>query len=152
MTLKQVAEKYGLTQDGVDYALNQYGIVISEITHGLLSKLTYDAYDVIQCAQERWCETCELAKAQEPRVLSFAEAMLDTDRDVIWVEFKDDPIVEAAIPGFAVNEYADAYCVGFDSEDGTIRLSAYQCGKIWRPWSLRPTDEQREAIPWNAQK
>lgn len=93
-------------------------------------------------------DAIDLLKAQEPKVLSFAEAMLDTDRDVVWVEFRDDPIVEAVIPGFAVNEYADAYCAGFDSEDGTIRLSANQCGKIWRPWSLRPTDAQREAAKW----
>lgn len=102
--------------------------------------------DALDCWTEEGCPTEVII--QEPKVLSFAEAMLDTDRDVIWVEFKDDPIVEAAIPGFAVNEYADAYCGGFDSEDGTIRLSAYQCGKIWRPWSLRPTDAQREAVKW----
>ena len=60
MTLKQIAEKHGLTLDGVDYALSQYQIVVYEITHGLLSKLSYDAKDVLEIAQERWCETCDL--------------------------------------------------------------------------------------------
>lgn len=64
MTLKEVADNHGLTPEGVDYALRQYQIVISEITHGFLSKLSYDAHDVLRCAQERWCDTCEL-KAQE---------------------------------------------------------------------------------------
>ena len=60
MTLRQIAERYGLTSDGVDFALSQYQIVIFEITHGLMSKLSYYAKDIIQVAQERWCDTCDL--------------------------------------------------------------------------------------------
>ena len=60
MTLRQIAERYGLTSDGVDFALSQYQIVISEITHGTMSKLSYYAKDIIQVAQERWCDTCDL--------------------------------------------------------------------------------------------
>lgn len=56
MTLSQIAEKYGLISDGVDFALAQYQIVISEITHGIMSKLNYYAKDIIQVAQERWCD------------------------------------------------------------------------------------------------
>ena len=65
MKLKEIAENHGLTPEGVDYALTQYQIVISEITHGMMSKLSYDAHDVIRVAQERWCDTCELLKEQE---------------------------------------------------------------------------------------
>lgn len=65
MTLEEVAEKYGLTSEGVDYALAQYQIVLCEISHGMLSKLSYDAKDVIRISQERWCDTCDL-KEQEP--------------------------------------------------------------------------------------
>lgn len=65
MTLKQVAENHGLTPDGVDYALRQYQIILCEITGGMLSKLSYDAHDVLTYAQDRWCEKCDL-KAQEP--------------------------------------------------------------------------------------
>ena len=60
ITLESICEKYGLTKEGVDYALSQYGAVICEITNGLLSKLTYDAKYIIQTAQERWCDTCDL--------------------------------------------------------------------------------------------
>lgn len=67
ITLEQVAEYHGLTPEGVDYALRQYQIIISEITHGMLSKLSYDGHDVLKCAQERWCDTCELKEAQEPK-------------------------------------------------------------------------------------
>lgn len=65
MNLKEIAENHGLTPEGVDYALTQYRIVICEITHGMLSKLSYDAKDIIRTAQERWCDTCDLNK-QEP--------------------------------------------------------------------------------------
>ena len=65
MTLEEVAENHGLTQEGVDYALRQYQIVMCEITHGMMSKLSYDAKDVIQVAQERWCDTCDLKERDE---------------------------------------------------------------------------------------
>lgn len=60
ITLEGICEKYGLTKEGVDYALSQYGAVICEITNGLLSKLTYGAEYIIQTAQERWCDACDL--------------------------------------------------------------------------------------------
>lgn len=65
MKLKKVAANHGLTPEGVDYALRQYQIVINEITHGMLSKLSYDAKDVLQVAQERWCDTCDLKQREE---------------------------------------------------------------------------------------
>lgn len=70
MKLKKIAENHGLTKQGVDYALTQYQIVINEITHGMMSKLSYDAKDIIRVAQERWCDTCEL-KEQESVPIRF---------------------------------------------------------------------------------
>ena len=64
MTLAQIAENHGLTPEGVDYALRQYQIVMCEITHGAMSKLSYDAHDVLRVAQDRWCETCELKEEE----------------------------------------------------------------------------------------
>lgn len=65
MKLEEVAENHGLTPDGVDYALTQYQIVLCEITHGMLSKLSYDAKDIIRIAQERWCDTCDLKERED---------------------------------------------------------------------------------------
>lgn len=69
MKLEEIAENHGLTPEGVDYALTQYQIVICEITHGIMSKLSYDAKDIIRTAQERWCDTCDLKEqeAVEPK-------------------------------------------------------------------------------------
>lgn len=64
ITIESICEKYGLTEEGVDFALSQYGLVINEITHGLLSKLTYSAECIIQTAQERWCDTCDLKEKE----------------------------------------------------------------------------------------
>lgn len=64
--LEELAEDYGLTPAGLRFALEQYPIVVSEITHGLMSKLTYAAHDILQVAQDRWCDTCELKQEQEP--------------------------------------------------------------------------------------
>ena len=64
MTLEEAAERWGLTPDGVDFALEQYQKIICEITHGMLSKLSYCAKDVLRVAQERWCDTCDLRNGQ----------------------------------------------------------------------------------------
>ena len=69
MKLKEIAENHGLTPEGVDYALTQYQIVICEITHGMLSKLSYDAKYIIRTAQERWCDTCDLKEPVEPKLV-----------------------------------------------------------------------------------
>ena len=65
-SLEEVAADHGLAVDGVSFALNQYQTIICEITHGMMSKLSYHAKDILQVAQERWCDTCELKEAQEP--------------------------------------------------------------------------------------
>ena len=79
MTLEEIAKNHGLTPEGVNYALTQYQIVISEITHGMMSKLSYDANDVIRVAQERWCDTCELKEQEsvEPKWASGYEGGVD---------------------------------------------------------------------------
>ncbi|MBR6705296.1 MAG: hypothetical protein IKI84_01270 [Clostridia bacterium] len=53
-----------MTPKGVEHALEAYQTIICEITYGMLSKLTYDASYVISCAQDRWCEGCELKEGQ----------------------------------------------------------------------------------------
>ena len=64
--LDEICENYGLTPYGVEFALAQYQKVICDITNGMLSKLTYKADHVLEVAQERWCNTCELKETQEP--------------------------------------------------------------------------------------
>jgi len=64
-SLEKVAEDYGLTVDGVSYALEQYGKVIYDITNGMLSKLGYCAEDILRLANDVQCEGCELKERSE---------------------------------------------------------------------------------------
>ena len=85
MKLKEIAENHGLTPEGVNYALTQYQIVICEITHGMLSKLSYDAKDIIRTAQERWCDTCDLKKQElEPIEPNCYPVHSDYGRTIGW--------------------------------------------------------------------
>ncbi len=58
-TLKKICEDYGLTPEGVRYALKQYQRVITEITDGFFSRLTYDADTIINKAYERYEQAFE---------------------------------------------------------------------------------------------
>lgn len=95
MTLEEVAKNHGLTPEGVDYALTQYQIVICEITCGMMSKLSYDAKDIIRTAEEHWCDTCKLKEhgcvkpMEEPYQIvcgSCGEklAEIEGDVNVVW--------------------------------------------------------------------
>lgn len=64
-TIEKVAEDYGLTVDGVSYALEQYGKVIYDITNGMLSKLDYCAEDILRLVNDVQCEGCELKEQFE---------------------------------------------------------------------------------------
>jgi hypothetical protein len=65
-TLEELAEYYGLTPDGVQFALEQYQRVICEITHNRMSKLSYFASDILSVANDVQCDECELKEPQEP--------------------------------------------------------------------------------------
>lgn len=74
-----------------------------------------------------------LLKAQEPRVLTLDEFMAHwklppQERPPIWEEWK------------------------IDKGKGSWKLYGRATGgygTLWRSWSARPTDEQREAVPWD---
>jgi len=58
-SLEKVASDYGLTVDGVRFALDQYQRVICEITHSRMSKLSYYADDILRLANDIQCDYCE---------------------------------------------------------------------------------------------
>lgn len=88
-------------------------------------------------------DTLALLKAQEPKVMEFDDVV---GGDECWLE---------AVNG--VCGYADCYAC-----TGTGEVQVFRCKydnpqyimakdylKTWRCWTSRPTDEQREATPWN---
>ena len=129
-TLKEVAENYGLTPEGVSFALEQYQKVICEITHSRMSKLSYYADDILRVANEIECDYCEIKEAQEPRLM--------TPED-----FENNPDVDKQrrLPCWV--EYEDGYCGwSFVCEHEVEDANGH------RFWTSRPTDEQMEATPW----
>lgn len=143
MTLKQIAENYGLTPEGVVYALRQYQIVMTEITHGMLSKLSYDAHDVLRYAQERWCDTCDLKAEQESKVMTPEEAKSIKSFERVWLEIRFlESIYHVKILQFNKSP-------AFEQIDRPIGASWKDYQSSWRLWTNEPTDEQREAAKWN---
>ena len=83
------------------------------------------------CQEQMFDDALALLKAQEPRVIALEEykALAEKakeERDPVWEEW---PRLKCTweIPNQAYGGY----------------------GTSWRCWTSRPTDEQREATPWN---
>lgn len=73
-------------------------------------------------------DSLALLKAQEPRVMTLEEA-----KSAFVVEYRSGKMRE----------------VGSAMLDLDVDPLNAEYGKIYRVWTSRPTDEQREATPWN---
>lgn len=76
-----------------------------------------------------------LLKAQEPRVMTLEE--LRKYSGPVWVEWRDKRY-----------EYDNGWEVATFTENYAAEGETYN-GKEYRYWTAKPTDEQREATPWN---
>lgn len=52
LLFKKICDDFGLTPFGVRHALEQYQIIITELTDGFFSKLTYDAPVILDRVKE----------------------------------------------------------------------------------------------------
>lgn len=86
-------------------------------------------------------------RKHEARVLSYEEAMLDPDREVVWIELKGDPIIEPSIHVISTNDHA-LLLSQLGDDEGMFECYKETCGITWRPWSSKPTDELRSATEW----
>lgn len=94
-------------------------------------------------------DALELLKAQEPRVLTLEELrQLEHTDHIIWIEANGDP---ESFNGYAevttnfVTKDIEFFVPGNEIE---FMPDNKNYGKTWRCWTSRPTDEQREVIPW----
>ena len=86
-------------------------------------------------------------KAQEPRVMTLEEI---TKAEVVWTEysrflFENAEMIE--LPHHPLKKEDKTWDFQTSTYEVTEFLDEY--GKTWRCWTSRPTDEQREATPWN---
>ena len=100
----------------------------------------------MDCAR-MYTDAIALLQEQEPRVLTLeevrdeAEYMFLEKRSATWSD----------LFGCAIRGDWDGY--GMDlllGEDDYIRGMWENYGKTWRCWTARPTNEQREAVKWDA--
>jgi hypothetical protein len=103
-------------------------------------------------------DAVELLKAQEPRVLSLEEVagMVALEREtIIYMEYGHNSThagkVRALIPKYMYfdDENGLSWLICEGPEKGKKdSVSLFEYNDVWRCWTSRPTDEQREAVKW----
>lgn len=93
------------------------------------------------CTTQLAKDALALLKAQEPRVMTKEEIKdylddPDGDKKPLWLEWHSIPALSGWVLASQVSDLMKRY---MDSYNNT-----------WRPWTSRPTDEQRAATPWEA--
>lgn len=108
----------------------------------------------LTCDCDWWYKTLQtvkdalaLLKAQEPHVIRFDEI---DDYEVLWLEVRDVESEEGLAPWVKTrsgNWFSPLLCS--ELQPDMILSTPEEYGKYCRCWTSRPTDEQREAEPWN---
>lgn len=102
-------------------------------------------YDDVSCLETVRKDALSLLQAQAPRVMTLEEVH-EMAWDYCYLE-------EEVIKDKVLQIYSGKYrikCITWPSIASCVLTfgdDAY--GKSWRCWTSRPTDEQRESIPWN---
>ena len=111
-------------------------------------KADAEGWDFVDLTTEDGFEILDMLKAQEPRVLTLEEVLSSPDT-MIWVDeiWNDENSAEqyALIENFT---YENCYVILRFFDGSSSEESTHYYNEKWRCWSARPTDEQREAIPW----
>ena len=80
--------------------------------------------------------------AQEPRVMTLEDVK---EGEAYWLEMRG---IASEYAICKLNDHGDSAFLDFAVQFGGKTLESDRYGKTWRCWTSRPTDEQREAIPW----
>lgn len=115
-----------------------------------IKKCPYD--ELADCVRPLMKDALTLLKAQEPRVITLAE-LWHMEHKPVYLQRKNSRLymVEPAIVLKAERCYipslGDSYIL---MRENKIHDKYWACGYnvTWRCWTSRPTDEQREATPW----
>lgn len=85
-----------------------------------------------------------LLKTQEPRVMTLEEV---EKAEVFWIEEKESGAIYAAIATAFYQNQSLSFVCRYSGEEEWKEMADY-CVK-WRPWTARPTDEQRKEVKWD---
>lgn len=145
MKSKSVTEQFEKVRKGMECCIKRQPYTCGEMCpyHDdaiCVMKLRQDALALIRQQQER---IAELEAAQTARVMTPEEVAAVPDGSVIWEEIKSTGICEAMIRDSNLFANGPDFLALDDVLDCDDYLKNYRC------WTQRPTDEQREAVPWN---
>lgn len=98
------------------------------------------AEEAYAAAMQRW---------QEPnRVLTLEEAK---ERRAVWIETISHGIAPAILFNYKYGpKHRSIIVADFDEVDDNIWFDNAEYGKHWRCWLRKPTQEEREAAPWES--
>ena len=96
------------------------------------------------CHEALLNETIDLLKSMMPRVMDLKE-LLSRQTAYVEVNTPGQPVLQCTF-SFPGGEGISVYPIG-TSDGPYVRYADYL--KKWRCWTSRPTEEQREATPWN---
>lgn len=98
------------------------------------------------CMEHLKRDIIALLKAQEPRLMTLEEVEAMPYGHVLIETDKKDSLRWLDALLFSKNTN---YSFDFITLEGRVRLLGTEYNREWRCWTSRPTDEQREAEPWN---
>ena len=137
---------------GIYYQYIQEKLGHCVMTHELAYPEVQDA--IKETAKDDFIGLC---RGDEPRVMTLEEVRQER---LCWIEDEDDGMMTRLFPAamFGIGEYADGsksymflaqkpWAADVNNYEWWYIIADY--GQTWRCWSSRPTDEQREATPWN---
>lgn len=126
---------------------------VKEVVNGLEMSYKYSNVDENNTLVPQWIVLHALAllKAQEPRVMTWEEAQ---------VNVKDGPFIIFEVRDSTGSEVDFGVLAGdfYEMSEGSVLTVADfwmlkdDYGKRFRLWTSSPTDEQREATPWESVK
>ena len=94
-------------------------------------------------------EAMELLKAQEPRVMTLEEVISANPGTVVWLEDDNKPdVISGLLKRLFIHTKVIDFLIVKEEVDNEVTADLEVYGKGWRCWTSRPTDEQREATPW----
>ena len=104
------------------------------------------------CQENLMRDALELLKAQQPRVMTLEEIWDRGDDEPLFLEYTlpTKSVLRPAIfqPDNSDEGGGDGYMCVVSAWCASGFYNRKEYGKTWRCWTARPTDEQREATPW----
>lgn len=123
--------------DNLEYHIN--------LLYDVIPHVSRDDGEYLEAAAKTMSDAIILLKAQEPRILRLDEL---SGNDTAYIEINNlrEPVLHCII-------YYDKEADGMDVKPIKTNISsAYlrysEHNRVWRPWTSRPSDAQREATPW----